>query len=190
MEPTPAPTARRTLRHTRQIHCQGYQRDDGLYDIEAEMRDISPVATELPFTSVPAGGLIHRMYLTVTVDAELVIRHIEARTETGPTPVCADINAAYATLKGLRIGKGFRQEAKARLGGAKGCTHLTELLGPLATTAMQTLMSVQRETNPWHLKLDGQDPIPRPWVLDTCHAYRIDGEAATVVWPVHRRAAG
>lgn len=179
----------RTLRHTRQIQCRGYQRSDGLFDIEAEMQDISSLPTELPFTSVPAGGHIHQMRLTMTIDAELLIRSVEARTDTGPTPYCADINAAYARLCGLRVGKGFHQEAKARVGGAKGCTHLTELLGPLATTALQTVMSIQRDAMPWHARLEGQDCIPRPSVLDTCHAYRLDGEAAQIVWPVHRRAS-
>ena len=32
------------------------------------------------------------------------------------------------------------KEVKSRLSGPKGCTHLTELLGPIATTAIQTLM--------------------------------------------------
>jgi Protein of unknown function (DUF2889) len=188
MEPETPNQPGRTLRHTRQILCRGYLRDDGLYDIEAELHDISPVPTELPFIALPAGGSIHQMRLTMTIDAELVIRHMSARTDTGPTPYCAEINAAYAVLEGLRVGSGFRQEAKARLGGARGCTHLTELLGPLATTAMQTIMSMQRETTPWHARLEGDAPIPRPWVLGTCHAYRLDGEAAKVIWPIDRRA--
>ncbi|MGO4280968.1 DUF2889 domain-containing protein [Cupriavidus sp. RAF20_2] len=179
----------RTLRHTRSILCRGYLRDDGRYDIEAEMQDISAVATELPFTDLPAGGHLHRMHLTMTVDAGMVIHHFAARTETGPTPYCAEINAAYATLIGLHIGKGFHQAARQRLAGVRGCTHLTDLLGPLATTAMQTMMSIQREETPWHTKLHGSTPLPQPWVLDTCHAYRLDGEAAQVIWPMHRRAA-
>lgn len=178
----------RTLRHSRNIHCRGYLRDDGMYDIEAEMQDVSAVQTELPFTTLPADGFLHKMRLTMTLDTDMVIQHVEARTETGPTPYCADINAAYGALRGLRIGSGFRQEAKARLAGAKGCTHLTDLLGPLATTAMQTMMSMQRESMPWHARLEGQEPLPKPWVLGTCHAYRLDGEAAQVIWPMHRRA--
>jgi hypothetical protein len=189
METAPTPQPGRTLRHTRQIECRGYLRDDGLYDIEADLDDISADATELPLVSVPEGGLIHQMRLCMTIDADLVIRRFEARTETGPTPYCAEINAAYRQLEGLRIGGGFRQQARARLGGAKGCTHLTELLGPLATTAMQTIMSVQREQTPWHAKLAGDEPVPRPWILDTCHAYRNDGEAVNVIWPLHRRAS-
>ncbi|WP_439672151.1 Molybdopterin-guanine dinucleotide biosynthesis protein MobB [Cupriavidus necator] len=189
METALTPQPGRTLRHTRQIECRGYLRDDGLYDIEADMDDISADATELPFVSVPDGGFIHRMRLCMTIGADLVIRRFEARTETGPTPYCAEINAAYRQLEGLRIGGGFRQQARARLGGAKGCTHLTELLGPLATTAMQTIMSVQREQSPWHAKLAGDEPVPRPWILDTCHAYRSDGEAVNVIWPLHRRAS-
>ncbi|MNX95650.1 hypothetical protein D3C86_1279330 [compost metagenome] len=54
---------------------------------------------------------------------------------------------------------------------------------------MQTMMSIQREETPWHTKLHGDTPLPQPWVLGTCHAYRLDGEAAQVIWPMHRRAA-
>lgn len=189
METAPTPQPGRKLRHTRQIECRGYLRDDGLYEIEAEMRDISADATEMPFARVAAGGSIHHMRLCMTIDADLVIQDFEARTETGPTPFCTEINAAYRQLRGLRIGGGFRQQARTRLGGANGCTHLTELLGPLATTAMQTVMSVQREQSPWHAKLAGDAPLSRPWILDTCHAYRIDGAAAKVIWPVHRRVS-
>ena len=43
--PTPAP---RKLSHTRQVMLHGYQREDGLWDIEAHMRDTKPFAFEVP----------------------------------------------------------------------------------------------------------------------------------------------
>lgn len=180
----------RTLRHTRNIRCRGYLRDDGHYDIEAEMEDLSAEASSMPFVELPAGGTLHLMTIAMTLDADMVIQHIEARTHTAPTPDCAAINAAYAALKGVRIGTGFRQEVKTRLGGVRGCTHLTDLLGPLATTALQTAMSVQRDAVPWRTRIEGDQPLPRPWIIGTCHAYRLDGEAARVIWPLHRRDPG
>jgi hypothetical protein len=44
-------------------------------------------------------------------------------------------------------------------GGVRGCTHITELAGSLATAAFQTLAG-QRT----------QDPDRKPFQLDKCHA--------------------
>ena len=183
-----APTApSRKLLHTRQVVCAGYARSDGLYDIEARMQDITPDGTDLLFKRLPAGDRIHDMRIVVTIDSALVIQHVEASTDAGPSSHCMDVAPFYATLKGLTIGRGFRHKVQALVGGAKGCTHLTELLGPLATTAMQTLFAVQRKAGTHRLALAGEGPLPKPPVIGTCHTYREDGEATRLVWPEHRR---
>lgn len=184
----PSPTQPdRTLLHTRQVVCRGYRRSDGLYDIEGQMQDISAEGTEMPFVIVEAGGRIHDMLIVMTVDAGQVIHRVEARTSVGPTPFCAQINAAYARLAGIRIGAGFRAAVKARVGGVAGCTHLTELLGPLATTALQTLMADARARRPWRVVKEDTTPLAKPWIVDTCHAYRTGGDGVDVIWPAHRR---
>jgi hypothetical protein len=156
-----APTRR--LAHTRQIVCTGYVRSDGLFDIEGRMIDTRADHADLLFKQVPAGEAVHAMCVIVTIDDKRVIRRIEARTDSAPTPYCAEINQAYARLEGVMIGGGFMKEVKARLGGAAGCTHLTELLGPIATTAIQTLMGVGKTRDVSSM-------------LDSCHAWRADGE--------------
>ena len=109
------------------------------------MRDISPNGSDLFFKPLGPGEDLHRMRIVLTVDADLVIRAIQVRTEAAPTPWCAESNAIYDTLVGLKIGPGFTRKVRALVGGAKGCTHLTELMGPAATTAMQTLFALGRE---------------------------------------------
>ena len=39
-----------------------------------------------------------------------------------------------AALTGIRIGPGWRRQVQERVGGVRGCIHITELLWPLATT--------------------------------------------------------
>jgi len=129
------------------------------------------------------------MRLVMTLDREMLIREMRAVTATGATPYCAEINAAYASLQGLRIGPGFKQQVKQRVGGVKGCTHLTELVNTLGNTAMQTMFSLRRAENARRRTAEPDAPLPRPWVIDTCHAYRSDGEAVQRVWPLQRRAA-
>src|SRR5262245_6875 len=92
-----APTRR--LLHSREVQCHGYERSDGLYDIEARMQDISPDGSDMLFKKLAPGDRIHDMRLTITIDRELKIHHVDARLETGPTPWCADISTSYDALK-------------------------------------------------------------------------------------------
>lgn len=170
----------RQLLHTRHITCQGYLRTDGLLDIEGRLQDLSAHLAELPFHRVQAGEAVHDMRLALTVDTDLLIHHACAYTDAGATPVCGDITVAYAHLAGLRIGPGFKQAVRARLGGVSGCTHLTELVERMASTAIQVRFALTR------VQQQAPQPATPParrnsWVLDTCHAYRRDGEVVRLL---------
>ncbi len=177
----------RKLIHTRRVECNAYQRRDGLIEVEGEIRDISPDGTQLRYKQVEAGGLIHHMRIVMTVGEDLVIRSVKADTLAAPTPDCPEIASAYASLAGLKIGGGFSLELKKRVGDVKGCTHLTELFGPLATTAFQAVFALQRTRPGRHKHLEGDGPVPRPLVAGTCYPYRLDGKILEVIWPKHRR---
>ncbi|MDA8486842.1 DUF2889 domain-containing protein [Pseudomonas resinovorans] len=177
----------RTLLHTRHVTCTAYQRYDGLLDVEGEMRDITPEDADMLFRVVPAEGEIHHMHITMTLDRELVIQQVTARTHAGPTPYCAQIESAYSALAGLRIGPGFMPKLKQRVGGARGCTHLTELFGPMATTAYQAHFALLRKHDHLRERLASDRLLPRPSLIDSCHTYRLDGEAIKVIWPEDRR---
>ncbi|HSW17433.1 MAG TPA: DUF2889 domain-containing protein [Ramlibacter sp.] len=185
--PTPPAPARRLV-HTREIVCHGWLRDDGLVDVESAIRDISPSGSDLFFKRLGPGEDLHHMRAVMTVDAELVIRAMQVRTEAAPTPWCAQSNANYDTLVGLKIGPGFTKKVRALVGGAKGCTHITELMGPAATTAMQTLFALGREQGGMRAKHAQPGPLPRPALINTCQAYRDGSQALEAIWPLHRRA--
>jgi hypothetical protein len=68
----------------------------------------------------------------------LVITAAEAVTIAGPYAVCPAANDVFADLVGLQIGPGWRRKVNAAIGGRHGCTHITELMGPVATIAYQT----------------------------------------------------
>ncbi|MFK8331064.1 DUF2889 domain-containing protein [Pseudomonas sp. BJa5] len=175
---------RRRLLHTRQVVCTGFERDDGLFDIEGRLLDTKGVDTDFPYGTIPANGVLHYMRITMTIDEEMVIRQFKAVSEQAPTPVCGQINRAYGALVGLRIGPGFKKRVAERVGGIKGCTHLTEMLGPMATTAIQTLAPVMQKRLRQRAARDPDFRMPRHWVIGTCHAYHPDGDAAhrATVW--------
>ncbi|MDZ4357470.1 MAG: hypothetical protein U1B84_13775, partial [Variovorax sp.] len=59
--------------------------------------------------------------------------------------------------------------------------HLTELLGPMATTAFQAI-NPARERRRVAQGLPAFADGPKPALLDTCHALRRGGAAAIVRW--------
>ena len=77
----------RKLLHSRRISCDGYQREDGLWDIEAELVDTRSYDLPRFFElDLPAGEVLHGMGFRITVDADMVIRQVEASTRHGPVP--------------------------------------------------------------------------------------------------------
>ena len=184
-----ASAGERRLLHTREVVCHGYRRADGLYDIEGRLRDLSVEGTWMIFHGLEAGEAIHDMRLVLTIDTDLVIHRAEAFMDSTATPYCGPAAEVYGRLAGLKIGPGFRQAAKARVGGVIGCTHLTELLGPMGTTAMQTMFSELREAKRQRGGAFPEGPLPRPVVIDTCRAYRADSPATERIWPMERRTA-
>lgn len=181
MSAIPSNLSARRLVHTRRVECMGFERSDGLFDIEGRMRDTKAEDSDLLFKTVPAGSPIHDMCMVVTIDSKLVIHRIEAHTDSAPSRFCAEINDAYRHLEGLSIGAGFMKEVKRRLAGPKGCTHLTELLGPIATTAIQTLMGLRKITSVQPESDDAGKTVQAHPMIDTCHAWRAGGDVMQFV---------
>lgn len=174
--PLSKPVPRKAL-HRRSIICDGYQRDDGLWDIEGRMEDIKHYPFDNKFRGkVPPGEPLHEMYIRLTLDDDLVVREVEARMDHFPFDGCPDITVDYGKLAGVKIGIGWRRAIRERLGGRLGCTHLTELLPVLATVAIQTLMPVIMKRRREAAEAEGKAPEKtRPPMLDSCHSWASDG---------------
>ena len=184
--PLSPPVGRQHL-HTRRVTCQGFFRDDGLWDIEGRITDEKTYEHANEWRGLlKAGDFVHDMSIRLTLDHKFTIVDVEAVTDKSPYRICGGIAPDFKKLIGLRIGGGFHREVRARLGGVHGCTHIVELLGPVATTAFQTVSSGKaRELNRAHRAKNGNLPAPatkstarprKPYVIDTCHAWSADGE--------------
>ncbi|MGC6454409.1 MAG: DUF2889 domain-containing protein [Candidatus Puniceispirillaceae bacterium] len=125
--------------HNRRVRCDGFVREDGLFDIEAEMTDNKsyPFPTEFRGDVTP-DQYVHHMKVRVTVDRDMKVHAAEALTIAGPYAICPTANDVFADLVGLTIGPGWRRRVAAAIGGRHGCTHITELMGVIGTIAFQT----------------------------------------------------
>jgi hypothetical protein len=180
--PLPAPAARKHV-HTRAIDYRGFEREDGLWDIEAHMTDVKTYAFKNNWRgNVEAGEPLHEMLLRVTIDDKFVIQDVAAATEHSPFEMCPAITPNYAAIIGIKMGLGWRKAIRQKIGGVQGCTHLTELLFPMATVAMQTIWPLLR-----HRKNQPDSEVEktstRPVVLNTCHAWSTESEVVKVNAP-------
>ena len=172
------PPVEREQQHCRQYDFRGYRRADGLRDIEGHLTDTKTYGFDNDHRGrIEAGDPIHNMWIRLTIDEELLIHDIEAVTADGPYATCPAITPNFKKIKGERIGAGWRQRVRAKLGGTEGCTHLVEMLGAMATVAFQTLYPT------WARKRAKASTTKRPALIDTCHAYASDGEIVKKVWP-------
>ncbi len=170
-ESTIARSSTRRLLHTRQVLCQGYELDKDLWQVIGTLTDIKSFAMRNPDRGgqIPVGDPLHDISLSLTLDRTLTIRAVEASIDASPFKICGQIGGAFQALVGLRLLPGFSREAKALLGGVNGCTHLLELLGPIATTAYQTLWQSEHGYN-------SNDPQVTDFLINSCHALAEDGE--------------
>ena len=165
--------------HFRRIDMHGYRRSDGLYEIEGRVTDRKP-HDFVPASSeraVPAHQPIHDMDVRLVFDDELQVHDVQTFSNAYPYVDCPAGGRALQSLKGLRMTSGWSKEVRTRLGGAHSCTHLMELLIPMATAAFQSLSAIRR-SRPERLDATG-----RPKKIDSCYAYAAHRQLVLRHWP-------
>ena len=186
--PLPDPEARTRL-HERRLSIDGYEREDGLFDIEGHLTDAKTYDFDSQWRGKVAAGVpVHEMWLRLTIDETLTIRAVAAETDYGPFPPCYDIAPNFQRLEGLRIGPGWMGKVRAKVGGTEGCTHINEMLAQIATTAFQTMVrhwEAQHRKREAEAEANGGDIKPgrRPPMIGTCHALAADGLVVEKMWP-------
>jgi hypothetical protein len=115
------------------------------------------------------------------VDSELTVIALEAKTVNAPYPACPNFPDRFSKLVGQCIEPGWTAKVRLLLGGRWGCTHMVELLGPLATTAVQTVYAWRGETSE-HLE---DSVAPPDDFINSCHSLADGSEVVTRLWPDH-----
>lgn len=167
--------------HLRRIHCEAFERADGLIDLEGLLVDTKPQPLQLVHREVPAGQAIHQMRVRLSIDRERQIVDVRVSSEHAPYPDCRGVEAAYRQLVGLRIEPGFTRAVKSLFRGTAGCTHMTELLPVLASTAFQVLWASGEFADTQAAAEHRHSP------LGGCHALRFDGEVVRTYFTDHAR---
>lgn len=171
-----SPPAARTLKHVRRVNYQGFERDDGLWDIEGELHDskaYDAASFRDPSQQRLAGEAIHHMWLRVTVNRQLVVQAIDVAMDSHPLKGCTEAQAALQRMVGCSMARGWRHAIQKHLGGVASCTHLRELLFNLATAAFQSVPAVFSSARP--------DEPPRH--LGQCTGWDFHGQGVKAFFP-------
>lgn len=177
-------TGREAL-HLRRIEMRGFRRRDGLYEIEGRVIDTKPTDF-VPVSgerAVPADQAIHDMGVTLVFDESMQVRAVSTFMDAYPYPECVGGDDALQCLVGLRMVGGWAKAVNDRLRGGCSCSHLRELLIPMATAAFQSLSAVRRG-QPERLDAEG-----RPVKIDSCWAYAAGRDIVRRRWPTFHRPA-
>ncbi|MFD0666212.1 DUF2889 domain-containing protein [Ramlibacter sp. MAHUQ-53] len=180
--PLPEPAKREHL-HTRNVTFRGYAREDGLWDIEAELRDSKAYPIQMyERGELPPGEYVHHMAVRLTVDDAFQVRAVVATMDDTPLGECQQALPPVAGLVGARLGPGWRQAVDRVLGGTRGCTHMRELLVNAATAAYQTIPAgLQRRSG--IQGPPGSESQTPPFHLGRCVSWDIDGGPVARYYP-------
>src|SRR5699024_301273 len=180
--PLPAPDVSREPLHTRRITINAFARDDGQWDLEAELIDVKAYDYPIRDGSIhKAGDPVHHIHLRVTIDRDYNITDSQAAYDAAPYGEhCVRIAPDYRDLVGLNLLRRFRDAVRKRFGRTAGCTHLTELTYVLPTAAIQTMAGQRRNDTQSE---ESAKTSTRPFHIDGCHALRAGGAVVKEHYP-------
>lgn len=171
--------------HHRQVDLRFYKRNDGLYEVEGRLIDTKshPFRRQLTDADLPPGTALHDIFVRMVIDENMLVHDVQARMQATPFAVCVGASETLRPLRGLSIGSGWNKRVRELLGGAASCTHIMELLGPMATTAFQGL-APQRLAR---INAQGNES-ERAGKVNSCYAYSEQRDVVARLWPhLHRK---
>jgi hypothetical protein len=165
--------------HHRRLDIRFFRRSDGLFEVEGRLLDrkSEPFRRLLQDSDTPPGTPLHDILVRLVVDESLLVHDASATLAASPFVLCRGAAATLAPLKGLTMGAGWNKRVRELLGGAASCTHIVELLGPMATTAYQGL-APQRLAR---MAQQGNEEYKSR--VDSCYSYGRDREVVARLWP-------
>ena len=181
------PAPRKRL-HRRVIDCEGFDREDGLWDIEGRLTDTKDYRVENSWRGwLEPGTPFHDMLVRLTIDDDMTITAVEVAMQGTPFQICSNIEPDFQKLVGVKIVSGFTLRLTSLFGGTAGCTHVVELLGRMATVAYQTIPAGRKRRARVEVAVPSSgppvDPGKRPFYLNGCHAWASDGPLVKKLLP-------
>lgn len=166
--------------HHRSIDLRFFKRSDGLFEVEGCVVDTKTHGFRLLLADedTPPGHRLHDITVRLVLDWELTIHAVDAAMLATPFSICPGAAGALQSLVGLRIGAGWNKLVRELLGGVASCTHIVELLGPMATTVLQGFGPLRIGSS-----YDPGNDVRRRFRVDSCYGFAADREVVARLLP-------
>lgn len=159
--------------HSRNIDVTTYELDDKTILVYGELIDRRLVDTQGVEEGLRNAGIVHHMRICLKVDlSSLTIEDIEVELPATPKEECGELRKSLEAIKGLMVTSGFTSKVKSRVGGRKGCIHLTTLLLTMAPAVLQGYW-VHGDRDPKRRNISGEHM--EKYLIDTCYVWRREG---------------
>ena len=159
--------------HNRSIDITIYANDSDHMIVYGELKDNRLIPTYSLSMERREPVTVHGMRIAMKVELKsLTIVEIEVETPQIPHQECGPVKKSLETIVGLRLKPGFSHQVRKRIGGPKGCIHLTTLLLAMAPAALQGYWT-HNDRNPEKRKLTREQMDH--YLVDTCYVWRREG---------------
>ncbi len=176
--------------HSRLVEVRTYPAGDGKLVVEGRLRDERFVPGYHWNREAFTPGVIHNLVVRFLVgEVPPVILDAEAEMLDVPNEGCPDTLDSIETMKGLSIASGYGEEVRKRMGGVKGCAHLTQLVMIMGTAALHgAWIAGSREPRPVPATPEAFAGLSR--LVNSCRLWRKDGPILAELREEMRRIAG
>lgn len=161
--------------HQRRLEFRSYSLEGGRIIVEGRLKDDRLVTGfHWDGTPIPA-GVVHHMVVRILVGGTPPsILDAEAEMLDVPNELCPTTLDSVKRIIGLSIAHGYGEEVHKRIGGVKGCAHLTHLIVTMGAAAVHGLFAQNtRELRPVPRSLDDFPALST--VLRSCKLWDDDG---------------
>lgn len=161
--------------HSRRLEVRTYPADRGRIVVEGRLRDERFVTGYHWNGESFTPGVIHNMAVRFLVgESPPVILDAEAEMLDVPNTACPTTLDSIESMKGLTITSGYGEEVRKRMGGVKGCAHLTQLVMTMGTAALHgAWVSRSREPRPVPESPEAFAGLSQ--LVNSCRLWREDG---------------
>lgn len=123
--------------HERRLEMRTYPVRDEQLVVEGWLRDERLVEGHHWNGEQRPAGVVHHMCVRFLVGGwPVTILEVEAEMPQIPHEMCPTTLDGVKKLVGIEIVPGYSEEVKKRLGGVKGCNHMTHLMVVMGTAAL------------------------------------------------------
>jgi hypothetical protein len=160
--------------HNRKIDIFTYEYDQTAVVVEGRLTDNRFRKTYYLSGDSRPPGIVHDMIIRMIVRGpDLTIKDIDVEMVGVPRDVCRETQRSLEPIKGMKISSGFTEKVKAKVGGAKGCSHLVALLLAMAPAAVQGSWTAVAQQP---LDTTNYSDKALEFLENTCWIWRSDGE--------------